>query len=267
MSTNRESKFKLYSLGIAIENKIDGSDFLKINPIEEVSFGNGDISKQTTEYDIKTKDAKGVDRSYNVTGDNYLVAKWIPNGSDNRITSPDVVAGETVAIYRFADTDEYHWTTIFREPSLRRLETVCYAFGNISGKGTFNKESCYFLEISTKEKYLHLHTSKSDGEPFEYDIKIDTGTGTFSLIDDVGNEFTLNSANGSLYAILNTSFNVKTPTVNIEASNINLKGDIDSTGSIKQSGNVQITGEVNSTGNLSVTGNIAASGTVHGINI
>jgi hypothetical protein len=42
----------------------------------------------------------------------------------------------------------------------------------------------YWIEISTHRKNIRLHTSKNDGEPFAWDIQLDTKNGTFTIEDN-----------------------------------------------------------------------------------
>ena len=138
--------------------------------------------------------AKGVLEATKSVGEAIIKAKWVPLGHSNRITPPDVVKNESVIIMKFGDTDEYYWTTIFREPMLRRLETVLYAFGNLAkGLVKWDKTSSYWFEVSTHDKYLHLKTTKSNGEAFEYDVKIDTDKSNLTIKDNIDNQIVLDS--------------------------------------------------------------------------
>ena len=49
----------------------------------------------------------------------------------------------------------------------------------------------YYLEVSTHNKLVSFHTSTSDGEPYGYDIQINTKEGTFLITDTIGNRFEL----------------------------------------------------------------------------
>jgi len=228
MSAERESKLKLFSLGIVIHNKERNSDLIKVTPIEELTLVSGLIADQKYKYDVTTEDHKGTTKSNKVEGDNILIAKWLPFGHSNRMTAPDVIKNETVIIFRFSDTDEYFWTTIMREPKIRRLETVNYSYCNIpKGLEPFDKESSYWIEYSTHDKYIHLHTSKNDGEPFTYDVKIDTAAGIIDIKDDVGNFIEFNSTEDTLTANMNKEINLIAPTINILASKqVNVKTNI-----------------------------------------
>jgi phage baseplate assembly protein gpV len=168
----------------------------------------------------------------------------MPNGSDNRITPPDVSSGETVKIYRFADTDEYYWCTVFREPSLRKQETVNYSFSNVKGSGAFDRDSSYSMEVSTHDKYIRVHTSNSDGEPYTYDIGIDTSNGKVSIADNIGNSIVLDSPSSSAVVTTNTSITLKSPTVTIEATNVKIKGDMAVDGEITGTKGITVTNAV-----------------------
>jgi hypothetical protein len=248
MADDRESQLKIYSLGIVTEVKDRQSDYIKVSPIEDITMGNGKLSEDTRQYDIKVPDARGVKQADTLKGDSAIVAKWVPLGHSNRITAPDVVPGETVVLLRFADTDSYYWTTIFREPTLRRLETVNYGFCDLpSGMGAFDKDSSYYAEVSTHDKYIHIHTSKSDGEAFEYDIIIDTGRGTVSIDDNSGNSIKLDSNAGSADVATNNTISLKSPSVTIDASNVEVNGTLKVSGSITSGGGITASGAVHGT--------------------
>lgn len=301
MSSSRESNLKLYSLGIVAVTKERGSDAIKVTPIEELTMTNKKLSEEKSNYKVEVPDAKGVSRSSEVESDIMMVAKWIPFGHSNRLTAPDVVQGETVVLFRFGDTDEYYWTTIFREAKLRRLETVNYGYSNIpGGMVAFDKETSYWFEISTEDKHVKLHTSKNDGEPFEYDITLDTGNGKLLIDDNIGNSIELNSAENTITAIANSHILLKAPLVTIEAELTHITGNckIDgylvvekktTTGSLTVvsdsaiggnelvSGNSEIHGELTTSsavvngkltaGSVNAGGEIIAGGEVHGTNI
>ena len=262
MDTNNKSELRLYSLGIVVETKKDDTDLIKVSPTEILPLQNGLLSEQKRDYTVKMPNASGVQKSSEIKGDDVVVAKWIPFGHSNRITAPDVVEGETVILFRFADNDEYHWTTLFREPSLRRLETVMYAFSDIAAPGqAFDKDSSYYFEVSTKEKHVTFKTSKADGEPYAYLIDIDTGKGLMTVIDDVRNEVSINSKTGEIKVKTNEKVTIETKTAEIKASQINLKGPVQITGALT------VSSGITAGSNISTPANIAAGGTVSGTNI
>lgn len=262
MSLNRMSQLRLYSLGIVSEDKPRNTNKIKVTPIEEISMFNDRLKDLKIEYNIDMPDHKGVKRKDKMEGDISIVAVWLPFGNPNRSTPPDVIEGETVMLWRFADTDEYYWTTNMFEPLIRRQETVNYIWGNIPKKDyktAFDKDTAYWFEVSTHDKYVHLHTSNNDTEPFKYDVKIDTAVGTVLVTDDVGNSILLDSPNNKLTittnvdvevntqnAVVNagTKVDVNSPDVTVNASSsttvnspdIKLNGDVTINGSLSTSG-------------------------------
>jgi len=236
------SGLKLYSLGIVKVDKSRNSDVIAAIPIEELSLLDGDIINNPTivhKNSIPNKDT--VVSNTEVTADNFITATWIAFGHSNRMTSPDVIHGETVMIFRYMDTDEYYWTTIFREPTIRRKETVVYGYGDLaSGNASLNKDNMYYMKVSTHDKVVTLHTSKSDGEPFEYDVILDTSEGVLTIKDDVGNSISMDSRTGTANVtttkdvVINTNnvtvnaatvVNINTPTLNV-SNDLNVGGNV-----------------------------------------
>lgn len=202
MTTERQSRLQLYSLGIVVKDKEDGSDQIEVYPVEELPFIDGKITDYKQDMKDKSQNAKGVPTSAKAEGDAVIIAKWLPLSDSNRMTPPDVIKNETVQIWRYADTDDYYWVTQFREPSIRRLETVCWMFGNLpSGIKAFDKDSSYWFEVSTKTKLITLKTTKSNNEPYSYTVKIDTQNGRITMEDDIGNIFTIDSPTAEISAV------------------------------------------------------------------
>lgn len=226
-----QAGLKIYSLGIILKNKEPNSDMVSVMPIEQLSLVSGPLDQQKTTFDVNLPDSQGVKRTDKIEGGVEIVAKWIFSGG-NRLTAPDVTKNETVLIYKFADTDEYYWELIFREPSLRRLEHVNFSFSNEpSGINAFDKNSSYWFEISTRDKYIHLHTSKNDNELHEYDININTADGNFTITDDVNNNFiidsktntiTINQSNGSIISMNDVGVEITTKEYTVNADKISL---------------------------------------------
>lgn len=226
MLRNRISKLKLYSMGIVVANKPLGDDRVAICPIEDLTMIDGLISKYTQDYVVSLPDISGNIKETKLVGDGHLIAKWIPISQSNRVSPPDVVAGETVLIYQYADTDEYYWDTVFNEPSLRRLERVIHMYCDIkSGNLPYDRSTSYWHEVSTVDKKIQIHTSTSDGEPSTYDVVLDTAAATFTLSDSLGNTIHLDSQKGVLTSTTTSEINTNTATTNIHASvTVNILG-------------------------------------------
>lgn len=218
MSDN-QSNLKPYSLGIVVETKPRGTDYILVSPIEELNIqSEGSIKDHTKDFKGEQSDLESTSFKTEHESKNYIRAKWLPYGESNRTTAPDVVANETVMLYKFGDVDEYYWFDVMREPELRRLEDVLYSYSNQkSGQAPFDKDSSYWVRYNTKDKYIHLHTSKNDGEPFTYDVLIDTKTGIVTIKDDVGNLIQLDSSADTANIITNKDINLTA------GSNINIK--------------------------------------------
>lgn len=113
----------------------------------------------------------------------------------------------------------------------------------------------YYLEISSHNKMIALHTSTANGEAVGFDIQINTKDGRLTIQDTVGQEFFLDSiarqlymrnADGSIVEINKEVCNIQTPTevnlktktwnVDVETANIkttttNLSGEVNVSGS------------------------------------
>ncbi|EKD22558.1 MAG: hypothetical protein ACD_84C00046G0002 [uncultured bacterium] len=156
-----------------------------------------------------------------------MKATWLPLGGSNRITAPDVRRGETVVLYRFADSDEFFWVTLIDDFSLRKLETVVFAFSGTKVEGVkMDAGNTYFLEISTHSKMIHLHTSKANGEPYSYDIQLNTAEGFLQIQDDDGNFFKFDSADRHIVMVNRdqSKVEINKTIINFESSDeINMK--------------------------------------------
>lgn len=318
---DRESSFKFYSFGIVAANKERNSFDIRVVPVEEITLATGQsesmqvktidnkrtnvqrrqektrvpMGQQTMSYNVSVPDHRKIVRSETLEGGLDIVARWTAFGQSNRITPPDVRQGETVMIFRVSDSDEYYWTTMMNEPSLRRQETVCYIFGNLpDGIKAFDKGSSYWFEVSTHDKYVKLHTSKNDGELAAWDISIDTAKGVLVITDNAGNDLTLDSGQGTLTgnivnsALFNcpdTTFdgNVKITGNQQVLGNSQVMGNSSTGGSSSTAGpatvgggvsvgtgggggDLQITGNVNLTGNIRGSGSVVVDGIVQGSN-
>ena len=257
MSPERLSGLKLYSLGIVVEDKAVGSDQVVVYPVEELPTVYGDISK-VQQNKASLPNAQGTVKTSQAQSQNTIIATWIPFGHSNRMTSPDVVKNETIAIFRYMDTSEYYWTTIFREPSLRRTETVVYAFGNIpTGITAFDSNTSYWYKVDTKNQIAQLHTAANNGEACGYDIIINTAQGTFTLQDTLGNNIVLNSPNGELDVNINKKVTVNTVDVVVNAKNSTTVNTTTSTINASNSVNIN-TPQTNISGNVNVGGVVTA---------
>ncbi len=296
------SELKFYSIGVVAENKKLDSHEIEVAPIESSTMVDGEITSNADKYEAKAEDSEGSAYQVELTTTNSIKATWIPMGMSNRKTAPDVRRGERVMLYRVADTDQFYWATLMDDLNLRKLETVIYAFSSTKDEGAkCGPDTTYFLEISTHKKLVHFHTSKSDGEPYTYDIQLNTKEGFFKMQDDIGNYIGLDSKEHQIElrntdnsrvdinkkeifiesddlislkskVIRETSTNhfIKATTLDIQAEtthtgNITENGNTVFNGNVTETGAMSVTGEVEFTGNVNVTGPVEVEGIVTAI--
>lgn len=190
------SELKFYSMGMVAENKkISGDDkkpnrVVEVTPIEDLPMLDGEVKSGTVKETVPTTNVQGGVEQVNVTTSNSVSAVWLPMGSDNRFTAPDVRRGAIVMLYRFSDEDRFFWVTLLDDMKLRKLETAVYAWSGTQKEGAdVDGDNYYFFEVSTHRGVVHFHTSKANGEFCAVDMQINTKDGVFQLIDDTGHMF------------------------------------------------------------------------------
>ncbi len=260
MDIKRASDFNFYSIGVVTVDKLRNTTYIKVTPIENLSDVNGPLNNQTQTITSNSKDASNVSKQAMVKTDVTIYAKWLPLSNSNRTTAPDVIKNETVMIYRYADSDDYYWTTMFDENNIRRLETVRYSYGNDPNPLVpYTGDTSYWLEVSTHDQIITLHTSNNNGESAKYDIIINTKKGMISIednlnnsyyLDSVNRKFTVNTGTGELNFDVEATVNTPKITVNTQAAIINsnsttvncptntVNGDLDVNGVLKVSGDI-----------------------------
>ena len=248
MADDNESKLKIYSVGIVVNDKPDGTDIIDVYPVEKLPMINGPIGDYTKTYKANVPNASNTPKQNEVKGTATVQARWLGLGCGNRISAPDVVKNESVLLFKYADSEVYYWEKHTREPEIRRLENVLTLYGGIKKYGIpLDKTNSYWVHISPKEGFIQIHTSKANGEPYAYDIRLDTHTGLFTFTDNSAVSITIDSKDESI------TFNAKT--VNF-TGNIVIKGDTNQEGNVYTKGNTDLNGNVNSTGEFKNNGKI-----------
>lgn len=219
MSENQESGLKRFSIGIVLKDKEENSYLIYVDPIEETSGTNDDLGSKVETSTTELKDHRGVVKKSSLVGGAGIEAKWIALGVSNRMTPPDVYAGESVQIYRYADTNSYYWTTMTQEPGIRRLEKMVVGCSNLREKGAaYDLDTSYWVMLDTRNKKVKLHTADNDGEAMTFDIEIDTQEGLLSIQDGMGNQLLWDGVNGTLNGVMNEEINLKTKRIRFDAS-------------------------------------------------
>lgn len=192
------SMLKIYSIAIVSVDKQPNTDLIKAWPTETLSGASGDANAPKMICDASLEDNQSETQLpvSNIRCENTIEATWLPLGNNgNRITAPDVKANETVLLWRYGDTDRYYWTSLYREPCLRRLEEAVYGYSDLRSPDltAFDASSSYTTTVSTLNKHITIQTAKSDGEPYAYTLKIDTQRGRVTVTDDQSQGWVLDS--------------------------------------------------------------------------
>lgn len=270
-----QSKLKIFSLGIVVKDKPSDSNIITVYPVEHISLVEGGLSQQEETISTTTDNISRDSVQIEAKKDTNITAKWISLGGGNQVTPPDVYANETVLLFRYEDTGEYYWTTIFVEPDLRRLEHVTYAYSNEREYGKrVGKDNSYWLTVSTRDKYIHLHTSDNDGEATQYDFKIDTKKGIVYLKDKVGNYIQLESNKSLLTCNIKEKTVIQCPVIETHGNEviINAKSSVTintnnatvntSTAAVNATSSATIVSPtITLDGNTTITGNMVVNGT------
>jgi len=203
--TDATSVFTLYSVGLVAVNKALGSNEIEVTPLEKLPMTDGEVTDNASTSTVKAADKEG--EAYQAESVTTLTVKasWLPLSATNRVTAPDVRRGEMVRLYQMAndgDSGVYYWCTLKEESGLRRLETVRYAYSGTVDESVkvLTRDNSYYLEFSTHNQTVSLHTSKANGEPYAYDVQINAKEGRVLITDDVGNYWMLDSKNTNIRA-------------------------------------------------------------------
>lgn len=181
-------------MGIVAENKKLSSDMIEASPIQDLPLLDKEITDDAKESIQPSQNADGVSAQNKSYASITVPAKWLPIAGGNRHTPPDVRRGAVVMLYQVGDEKRYYWTTLTNDHHLRKLETVLYVFSATQEENApVNGDNYYYLEVSTHTKCVTFHTSKADGEPFTYDIQINTKEGKIVITDDINNYILLDS--------------------------------------------------------------------------
>lgn len=187
---------KMYSYGEVTANKESGSWTIKAKLTEKRFMAEEEALTNPQKNVVEFDTSNGKAHIETVT-DNSIEARWLPRNT-TRITAPDVRRGDPVIIWKLGNK-QYFWEEL-SEGNNKRLETVIYAISS-NPDAPLNRETlenAYYLSWSTHEKILQLVTTKHNGEPYAYNIELNTKEGFHETRDDVGNRGYLNSSDTEL---------------------------------------------------------------------
>lgn len=222
------SKWHMYSHGRVAENSEFGNPIVKILPLELYPFYNGMLEEKRDIEEHQGVDAAGKPYVVKVKRKNTIDATWWNYAGTHRATAPNVRRAERVVVFRFADEDNYRWISLGEDDGLRRLEDVLWLFSDTLDEKVekLTEDNSYAVRMSTKNNVIYIKTVKENGEPFAYEISVETKSGSVNIKDDDGQEFHLVSAKKQLIMQNKDRSKVEIigPVMNLEAPNeINLK--------------------------------------------
>lgn len=191
-----KSQWKLYSLGVAAEAKVNGYDWnLEVFASEISQFADGGITNRGQRQETRGVDSSGVEYASSEVTSSTINAVWRSGGESNRRTCPNVEAGEEVIIYTYADTGKFFWEPRNTNSHARKVETACYAYAaDPSGDENTQRtpENSYIFEVSAHKKIITLSTSDKNNEMAKFTFQLNGGEGYATLQDDNNQEITIN---------------------------------------------------------------------------
>lgn len=212
-----QSLFRPYAIGTVVEDKLADSFMVKC-ALTEIFYQQEGRSDSIEKISDTIKDKNGKLNAIDVESSIVIRAKWLAISSDNRDTAPDLKVGETVRIYRYADTTQFFWEDMFNETNIRRYEHVVHRYVNTNIFGEKVDDTNSYRQIfSTRDKYVEIITTDNDGEETTYSFKIDTKEGTVTLLDGKENSTVLNSRENSYQITTNELVGIKTKHTVVES--------------------------------------------------
>lgn len=211
------NKFSVY-FGIVLEDKLPNVETLSVQLLEINPFTDGKVEVQTDTIDVGDS---ATDTFETVEVSNAIEATYF-SFLTNRAYAPDVKKNEQVLVFRYADSQNYYWFPLGRDDHLRRTERVTIrASNNLTVPQGLSDNNSYTLELDTKyQGHILLKTSKTSGEKYQYQIKIDTQKNTIQICDDKNNQILLDSNvprvlltnnNGSMVDVVKKNVNILAP--------------------------------------------------------
>jgi hypothetical protein len=246
------SKFKLYSLGTAVDNNDFGLWDIEVTPIEQLNQLDGVLVNQGVSIESSGTDSAGNAYADKAVTSTTIKATWMGLGESNRRTAPNVVSGEEILIYTYEQTGVYYWTCRHSNNNRRRLETVVMAWSgsSASGEKAMNDDDSYMLEVSTHKKRVLFTNSRANGELSKFNIASDPGVGKFTVADDHDNEVTMDSLENRVTLITGNDCEVT-----LKGTNLDITVPGNETHTIQGNLNITVNGNalVNVKGNATVT--------------
>lgn len=129
-----------------------------------------------------------------------VLVDWLDPSKTNR-SCPDIVPGEQVWVYQYANMDEYFWLEMGKDVELRSREHIKVFIMNepkIASEEepiTPTNENTYYVEMDSRtgSKKIEISTGCSDGEAFAYTVTILPEEKTVTVTDQAYTDREINA--------------------------------------------------------------------------
>lgn len=260
-----------FSVGMVASNKKrarpDGKPdrMIEVTPIETSQFLNGEVTDNTDVEAVAGVSADGRAFDHKLNSTSTVNAEWIPY-ERGVVTPPDVRRGMKVMLYKFADVDKYYWRYMGLDDDKFCLETFIVRWSGTQGEADgVDADNDYYLEVSTHDGLVHLHTGTGNGEPHAWDLQLNTKESRLIVQDDIENKITIESETGLIELKNYVGTFIKLEEENIDGYAAGTTTwecpQTNWTGNWAIKGNFDLTGNYSQTGNFVLTGNGECSGT------
>lgn len=206
-----------FAYGQVSEDNADQDRTIKVKVLEHLpsQYGipNADIT--TDEVDIEhfldktSSDGKGkqefTQRIKHVEVDfkDWVPANWL-NRTANRISSPMVVTGQRVLLWRVGDSNQYYWEELDVDMRLKPEEHIIIAINNHNKNNSLSIDNAYIIELSTKTQRMRVRTNRNNGEKAAFEFDVNGGSGYLKVMDDCAGDKHDYRGNGFLIDSVNT---------------------------------------------------------------
>ena len=183
-------------IGIVAQDKVANSISIEVLIPELTPVVSGTVSATTGSQTVSLLDLDGGTVHSTVTTKTTVTAYYHGN-STNRKYPPDVVQGEQVRVFKYANSDKYYWESMGRNDDLRKTELYrIEAKNRKSFEDPSDDAHAYSLEMDTKNnQWVRILTSTGNGEEHVYTLLIDAKNSKVQLADEIGNSLTIDSNN------------------------------------------------------------------------
>lgn len=184
-----ETSWREY-VGVSLSTIENGSDRdIRVVVPELTPFLSGEIDGSFSEFNMNLEDIiAGVKRNDKIIISKSISATYF--GRDN-FSVPCIHYGEIVRVLNYGGTwKHFYWMPMGKNDSIRELERMRWYVADVRKTvKQYNEDNTYFIEMDTSgpEKHILLKTCKSDGEPFRYEIRVNTTKGIVTITDDADN--------------------------------------------------------------------------------